>query len=85
MQTKTLHALKNTTVDAPMTTLRVSEAVFGKGTPKKKINPTLYKLQKDGYVDKKCEANGSKPHWYLTTKGISEELINNSNSPETLK
>jgi hypothetical protein len=66
---KALQALSGTTADCPKPTLHVAAAVFGKGTPKRKVNPMLYKLQRDGYVQKVSEENGSKPQWYLTTKG----------------
>lgn len=76
---KALKSLSGTTADCPKPTLQVAAAVFGKGTPKKKVNPILYKLQRDGYVVKKCEENGSKPQWHLTTKGRDHIFTSSEN------
>jgi hypothetical protein len=51
--------------DSPVSTLELARGVGGKGSTTKLVNPTLYKLERDGKIVKTAEENGSKPHWAL--------------------
>lgn len=46
-------------------TLQIAKAVYGdQGTPKQ-VNPTLYKLKKEGKIMQLKMPNKSRPHWKI--------------------
>lgn len=48
-----------------LSTLAISKVIIGNNGTKRHVNPTLYKLERDGYIIKIAEKNGSKPRWCL--------------------
>ena len=66
---KILEILKGTTADSPKPTLQISKIINGTSGTTKQVNPDLYKLQKKGFIDKKSNDDGSRPQWFITTKG----------------
>lgn len=60
-----LEYLKGASKENPKPTLEISKAVFGNGATKRIINPTLYKLQKKGQIEKIANENGGNPRWYI--------------------
>lgn len=63
-----LKFLEGTSESNPKPVREIAVAIFGKGTPKRKVNPSLYKLQREGYTKKIAEEDGSNPRWYSTGK-----------------
>ncbi len=39
----------------------------------KKVNPSLYTLQKEGLIIKECDTTGSNPKWSVVDRNISHE------------
>jgi len=49
--------------DVPMKTLDIAQQILGKMAKAKDVNPTLYKLQREGKVTKIAEEGGKNPRW----------------------
>lgn len=39
----------------------------------KKVNPSLYALQKEGLITKECDENGSNPRWFINESASKED------------
>ena len=53
-------------VGIPIPTLQISKEICGKDGTCKMVNPTLYKLVKEGKIMKHSDANGANPRWYIS-------------------
>jgi len=49
----------------PVRTIDIAKQVYGPKATKKSINPSLYRLQKEGKIVKIAEENGANPRWKL--------------------
>jgi predicted transcriptional regulator len=45
--------------------LSLARLIFGQGTPKSKINPTLYSMMKDGLIHYKLISGSKQPIWFI--------------------
>jgi hypothetical protein len=46
-------------------TLVIARQFNGPKATRKTINPILYRLQREGKLEKVCEDNGAKPRWKI--------------------
>jgi len=60
-----LDYLKETALPTPP--LMISKAVFGKDATSAMINPTLYRLKKEGKITVQANKNGGNPAWSLSS------------------
>lgn len=63
LETKILALLQ--TKSEPTPTIEIASTVLGKGSSRKMVNPTLYKLAKEGKLVHLAEANGTNPRWSI--------------------
>ena len=70
----------------PTPTIKIAKQFYGDEGRRKIINPTLYKMAKEGKLVKIAEANGAKPRWSLkpvppaeiTSEVTCEKLLGSS-------
>lgn len=55
----------------PVRTIEIAKQVCGPKATKKSINPSLYRLQREGKVEKVAEKNGANPRWKLQINSSS--------------
>ncbi len=60
-----LDYLKETALPTPP--LMISKAVFGKDATSAMINPTLYRLKREGKINVQANKNGGNPAWSLNS------------------
>jgi hypothetical protein len=65
LEEKIISYLTQTKGEWPIPTTQIAKYVVGPGSSRKSINPTIYKIEKEGLVVKVSEANGTKPKWSL--------------------
>jgi len=46
-------------------TLEIAKGLYGPTASKKMINPTLYKLERQGIIEKTALENGAQPRWKI--------------------
>jgi hypothetical protein len=70
----------------PTSTLSIAKYIFGPKATTSMINPYLYRLEKEGSINKIANADGSKPRWSINNKVSSEkEDTNETDETEDLR
>jgi hypothetical protein len=65
LEEKIIETLKNVN-EEELDTLQISRLVLGKGSTQKQINPTLYKLLKEGKIERITKEGEARPRWKLS-------------------
>lgn len=62
---KVLSFLSNTSSTNAKRTVDIAKYLYGEKATRKSINPLLYKLQKNGKINKICDLNLANPRWFI--------------------